>query len=34
VQLSESGNFSWKEFVDFFGKSLNRARIKKKKLRW
>ena len=27
VQLSESGNFSWKEFVDFFGKSLNRARI-------
>ena len=32
VQLSESGNFSWKEFVDFFGKSLNRARINKKNL--
>ena len=23
VQLSETGNFSWKEFVEFFGKSLN-----------
>ena len=32
VQLSESGNFSWKEFVDFFGKSLNRARINKENL--
>ena len=32
VQLSESGNFTWKEFVDVFGKSLNRARIKKENL--
>ena len=32
VQLSESGNFSWKEFVDYFGKSLNRARIHKEDL--
>ena len=32
VQLSESGNFSWKEFVDYFGKSLNRARINKENL--
>ena len=32
VQLSESGNFTWKEFVDVFGKSLNRARIKNENL--
>ena len=32
VQLSESGNFSWKEFVDYFGKSINRARINKENL--
>ena len=32
VQLSESGNFIWKEFVDVLGKSLNRARIKKENL--
>ena len=28
VQLSETGNFSWKEFVEFFGKSLNESRLK------
>ena len=27
VQLSETGNFSWKEFVEFFGKSLNDSRL-------
>ena len=27
VQLSETGNFSWKEFVQFFGKSLNESRL-------
>ena len=27
VQLSETGNFSWKEFVQFFGKSLNKSRL-------
>ena len=32
MQLSESENFTWKEFVDIFGKSLNRARIKKENL--
>lgn len=32
VQLSESGNFTWKEFVEIFGKSLNRARIKNENL--
>ena len=28
VQLSEKGNFSWKEFVEVFGRSLNEARLK------
>ena len=27
VQLSETGNFTWKEFVKFFGKSLNKSRL-------
>ena len=27
VQLSETGNFSWKEFVQFFGKSLKKSRL-------
>ena len=27
VQLSETGNFTWKEFVKFFGKSLNESRL-------
>ena len=27
VQLSETGNFSWKEFVEFFAKSLNESRL-------
>ena len=27
VQLSERGNFSWKEFVKFFGKSLNESKL-------
>ena len=27
VQLSETGNFSWKEFVKFFGKSLDESRL-------
>jgi hypothetical protein len=27
VQLSETKNFSWKEFVEFFGKSLNESRL-------
>ena len=27
VQLSETGNFSWKEFVQCFGKSLNESRL-------
>ncbi len=27
VQLSETGNFSWKEFVKFFAKSLNESRL-------
>ena len=32
VQLSERGNFTWKEFVEYFGKSLNKARIIKQNL--
>ena len=27
VQLSEKGNFTWKEFVEVFGNSLNKARL-------
>ena len=27
VQLSGTGNFSWKEFVEFFGKSLNKSSL-------
>ena len=27
VQLSEKGNFTWKEFVDFFGNSLKQSRL-------
>ena len=32
VQLSEKGNFSWKEFVEVFGESLNKQRSLSKKL--
>ena len=32
VQLSEKGNFSWKEFVEVFGESLKKQRSLSKKL--
>ena len=32
VQLSEKGNFSWKEFVEVFGESLKKQRSLKKNL--
>ena len=32
VQLSERGNFCWKEFVEVFGEALKKQRSQKKKL--